>query len=251
MSALKHHWPSHQPEYRRAYRLKNRSRDAERARRWHHKNREKILARQRARYRSDPVYREKMKEHSRNFYKHPDKIAIGRAYRQKKYWADPQRFILKTREWYIQNHERALKQQRLRRIANRDENRARARMESLLLTDSYVRNQLSKYSNKGTKEWTETEVSARRLETLSRRARRIDDAKAKEIRALAMTSDRFNIAAKFNVSPSLVWLILSNKIHPDPDWKPERKIRSWQKVTAFFKAFDQGARLARAIQNAA
>lgn len=176
---------------------------------------------ERKRYWSDHAYREKIKEKSRNFWKRPGVARIRKATMARRYRND--------RDY-------------------REKCRTRSRLQCLLLTDSFIRTQLSRVSHKPANQWTAAEVSARRVEILAKRSRRLNITKAKEIRSLAGEGNRFELAVKFNVSPTLVWMILANQIHHDPDWKPQRRIRSWLKTSAFFKMFAAGEQLSKALQ---
>lgn len=177
----------------------------------------------RKRYWSDREYREKRKEKSRNYLKQPGRAKLRSAMMARRYRND---------------------------AGYRERIKAFSRLNLLLLPDSFIRRVLSIGSNKKPNEWTDSEVSARRIAILAKRSRRLNNAKAVKIRALAGTKNRFEIAAYFGVSPSLVWLVFANRIHHDPAWKPDRRIRSWLKTSAFFKMFDASEQLGRALKAA-
>lgn len=239
--------PSHQPEYRKAYRLAKRLADPDEHRRkkreYHERVKDHRNRKLRERYKNDPEYREAMKRRSREFYKVPEKIEIGKAHRKAAYWKDPERFRRETREWQIKNREKYLQRNAERRAKNREQNRALARREAMMLTDSYVRNQLSKYSTKSTKEWTDVEVSAKRAQIVRSREKRVTMDKARQMRALYANGATISVIAdQFGISVSMVFGIIANKWHHDPEYVTSR-VRNFGQVSRVFRLLAAGATL--------
>lgn len=170
--------------------------------------------RMRIRYRTDPVFREKAKHLALAYRKIPSKALRLKRRRQFTYWNNPEHWRQKTKEWIANNREKWLANSAKMRKAKRLELRARAQLESELCTDSYVRNQLSKYSHKSTKEWTEEEVEAKRNQIINNRRRRVTNENADLMRKLyqdGITAEQ--LAARFKTSVSNVYMILADKTH--------------------------------------
>lgn len=215
------------------------------------KNREHILAKQRARYKNDPAYREKMKLHSRSFYDCPAKLAALKLKRKIKYWKDPVRARLLSRKWIEKNYEVWKKRNDARRYANRDKHNAYCRLKAILCTDGYCREQLSKYHpTKSCKDWTQAEVDTKRESILLYRARKITKETVRLIRAeyrQDQQSTRWSLSQKYNVGFSNTYGILTNKFHHDPDYVPSKRIRNITKTQKTFALLAASADIAKAI----
>lgn len=163
-------YPSWEPERQKAYRAAyleryGRAEIRARKREFFRRNRARILAEMRERYKADPDYRERMKVNARR--------AIGtervKEYRKKEYWDDPETARRKAREWYRANREYALKRNAAYRARTRETRRAHARSQSANLTESYVRNQLAKNSPLSTTEFPSEMVELKRQHMLARK----------------------------------------------------------------------------------
>lgn len=131
---------------------------------FYYRNRDRILAERKATY---PLRAEKARANAAAWLK-----------------ANPER-AKETARRYRESHREALNAAQLKRYhsdleKHRAKNavlrnqfrmnlRAMAAWNSKNLTDSYVRNQLSKYSEKSTREWTAEEVSAKRAKMIASR----------------------------------------------------------------------------------
>lgn len=200
----------------------------------YYRHRAAILARRRERYRNDPKYQLNMKMRARLWRNAPARALKLKKRRADYYAAHVDEAKARAREWNEKNRERYLRREAERRARNRESNRAKARLESSLITDSYVRNQLSKYSTKSTHEWTAQEVTDKRLMIIQNRAKRITAETAKEIRELyskgGFSADE--LAARFHISVSNVFMIVNNKTHHDPTWRfePIRNVTAVKRV---------------------
>ena len=216
---------------------------------WYWKNREVLLARQREKYRMDLAYRERMKAHVRDFYKkNPDKIRRGeelKRLRREKYLENPEKYRAQKRAWMNKNRERLRDRQSENRARNRDKIRARDRRKSELITDAYVREQLSKYSKpkKSAPEWTEAEVAERRRHIINVRSRRISSKRAAIIRGLYSDGQTCGqIAKHFHVSLVTVARIVRNESHYDPAYRPA-KIANFGSLSKTLQMIDGASKL--------
>lgn len=247
--------PSHQSERRKAYRLKKLAEPGEREKRnrskreHYRKNRDALCAKLRERYKADPEYRERMKRYSREFYDHADKVQRGKELRKSAYAKDPERAKRAAAKWYTDNHARALARGAAYRDKHRERNRALARWHSRVISDRYVREQLSKHSNKSMREWTQDEVESRRILILWRRSRRVSKESATAIRqryATDGTATARSLAVEFNIGPSMAHLILRNKVLVDDNYKLTRRISGMEKVVKAFQLFAAAGQIANA-----
>lgn len=146
--------------------------------------------------------------------------------------------IDRSRKYYYENREKCLKQNSERRHNNRYRNRIIARAHAELLTDRYIREQLSKYSEKSMWEWGEEDVIAKRNQIIKSRERRITDEKAATIRLKYNTDPKstiYSLGKEFGVHPSSVHQILKNIIHIDPSFVLKRRIKRYSEVKMFFQ----------------
>lgn len=196
----------------------------------------------RKRYATDKAYREKCKAYARNFYKSEDAASMFKRKAKKKeyYLKTRDHKIQYSRNWITNNREFYLKQCAKRRKKHRLRNRELARQESLNLTDSYIRNQLSKYSEHSTNHWTQFQVDEKRRCILDSRAKRLSPETVKQIIKLHTVDliHRDVIAARFRKSPSLIWLILKNQAHKTDRNTPMRAsvISAMSKLALIVKA---------------
>lgn len=166
----------------------------------------------RQRYATDIEYRRRIIERQRGFYKGMTEFKRKKD-RLTQYWKDPSGNCAKTKEWRRMHHEKFMLRQTKYRVEHRPNMRAHAKEQAATLTDSYVRNQLSKYSHKSTHEWTQLEVNAKRRKILSSRAKRVTQEKAALIRHEYSGSNAKALADKYGVSHSLICLVIRNKLH--------------------------------------
>lgn len=217
MSEVKPKYPSWNKDYRREWGKKYRARigaDIIKARRIEAYKRNNTSERLKQRYATDSEYREKVKANSRKHNKNrnsEDSKATRRAY----YLRTRKKRIEYSKNWIRFNRELWLANSAERRRKNRLKNREFSRQESLNLTDSYIRNQLSKHSEHSTDHWTQVRVDEKRKEILFNRAKSITREKAAKIISL-YRNDCIHmavIAAQFSVSPSLIRMIIKNEVH--------------------------------------
>lgn len=106
------------------------------------------------------------------------------------------------------NRDLSLKKLAEYRAKKRPEIRAAAANESQLLTDSYVRNQLSKYSTKRTWQWTEQEVAAKREIIANSRKKRMTPERCRQLVEMRAAGRPVNeVAEHFKISRANVFLI--------------------------------------------
>lgn len=117
----------------------------------------KIRERNKAKYRANPT---PAKIRAKIWYNENKEMALARAAQ----YRDTHRreLAMKQIARYWASHDEHKRRHAIIRQKNRLKIRAGAAKESANLTDSYVRNQLSKYSEKSTHEWSQEEVEAKR-----------------------------------------------------------------------------------------
>ena len=213
----------------------------------YYRHRDKILARNRARYAADSEYREKKKVLARICYQIPGNEPHRKGVRKLAYWRDADLNRKKSLEWYRQNRERCLKRNAIRREKNRHRARLVARAHSLLLTDRYIREQLSKYSQKSMWEWTPEEIARKRAFMVFNRGKKVTNEMATAMReefSANLASTIFTIAKKYNTSPSNVHGIIKNKFHIDPKYKRTRRAHAYTSASRFLKMINAASALA-------
>lgn len=200
------------------------------------------------RYRNDPEYRERQKNYSRNFYKHPDRVSRGKQLRKKAYQKNPELHRRKSKEWIIRNYEKWKQRNAERRAKNREKARAECRWNAINLSDRYVREQLSKYTQVSAWEWTPEQVESKRQKIIASREKRITTEKAAAIRhsynELGVKADA--LAGMFNVSVSSVYLTLANKLHVDPSYRLTR-IRNLGHLAKVLGLFNTAATIGKTL----
>lgn len=188
---------------------------------WYQRNRDKICRERRARYAADEGYREKCKKHSREFYDCPERAARGRLLRARDYQKHAAKRRQRSIDYYYSNWEKSLLKNAERRKRNREYNRASARWHTLNLTDRYIREQLSKYSDISMWEWTPAQVDAKREKIIQSRTKRITDEKASLIRGRYANGESARcISDAFGVSPGLIHLVVKNRMHVNDSYVP-------------------------------
>lgn len=205
----------------------------QRASEYYWNNRAKISANRRRKYYAN---RSKVIERNRKYAaKNSDKLKSAR-----KIWVNKNQSHLRDylSNRYRDNRDKNLVAMAEYRTKNRLNLRATARAHSLLLTDRYIREQLSKYSDKSMWEWTRSEVDAKRGQITISRDRKISDDAAFNIRKI-YNGDRnstiFTLAKKFNTSPTNVHGIIQNKLHIDPNYHQSRFGRICETSTSVLK----------------
>lgn len=208
----------------------------------YHANRDKICAKRRRQYATDTKYRAKIKQRARDHRN--SNIESYRANRIRAYWKDPVKARQRSLAWYHANREKMIKDGAVRRKKNQVLNRALACWNSFNLTDSYVRNQLSKYSDHSTHEWTPEQVEAKRRVMLLNRAKKITPEKVLEIRTRYISGERMDVIAKsLGVSTGTVHLTVKNRLHVDDHYVPP--VRSSQ---LFIRLAKDAELIARELQ---
>lgn len=205
-------------------------------------------ARQKYRYHNDPEYRERIKRYSRSFYDHPARIQRGKQLRKAAYWRDPERARAASLRNYYAQHQKGLAIRSAYRAKNRHKIRLSAITNSLLLTDRYIREQLSKYSTKSMKEWTADEIKEKRKQIEHSRGKRITNERARTIRDLYNSDIRQSIdtlSLKFNICRSNISLIINNITHYDPRYTLNRKPHSLKKASQFLKMIDAASKISK------
>jgi hypothetical protein len=209
---------------------------------WWKKHRQRILAQRRLRYATDAVFREDIKRRTRSYGRNMSDAVRARRYACYWNWKNPGLAILKAAEWREKNLDRVLKRAAELRVIHRERNRDYARQQALNLTESYVRNQLSKYSEYPTDHWSPAQVRAKRWQILRSRVKRVSPAKADEIRSLYVPGgeksggNRWQLARQFGVSSSLIWLIVKGKSHKTEQTETVRAAESSRETLRLLNA---------------
>lgn len=152
-----------------------------------------------------------------------------RAARLVRYWENPEREHRRMKEWRLRNIKACRLRESALRALNRSSIRAKARLESLTLTDQYIRRRLSHCTKFPTKHWTQQQVNQRRASIIALRAKRTTMATACKIRDAYLTNPKHStntLAREFGVTQGLVWCIVRNRCHRDPDYVPPNRNQS-------------------------
>lgn len=215
---------------------------AEKGRIWYERNRERIRIQQQKKYYNN---REQMIEKSRAYAaRNPAKIHRRRVelYNKTRAFA-----CQKSSEWYHKNHKRALERDAKYREANRHQARKTSRAHSLLITDRYCREQLSKYSDKSMWEWTPKEVSTKREMIAAKRLVKITPEIVQAMRAIYnsdSTQTIYTLAKQFGATPTNVHGIIQNRFHIDPAYKRTRWGGNEEKADQILSLINAAATLA-------
>lgn len=171
-------WTEHRADANRRWRAKNidhlraywkRTRGHRRIVRnaWYLKNKLAIAAYKRERYKSDPSYREYCKNEAlKHRQKYPEKC------RQRTFnYCSKRRAELaaKAQAYYYKNREQIKRKTALMRERKREELRAWSKKRTASLCDSYIREQLAKYSPLSTKDFPPELVELKRQHMLARK----------------------------------------------------------------------------------
>lgn len=128
--------------------------------------------------------------------------------RKKFYEAHQEEAVAYSLRYYYDHLEELKIKAAAYRNRNRENIRAKSRRRSSDLTDSYVREQMSKHSTKSTWEWTAEEVAERKAIMEARRARRLTDHQVLEIqRRLRLGETPHQIKHSFKCSVSTIYNI--------------------------------------------
>jgi len=134
-------------------------------------------------------------------------------YRKRYYEAHQAQAIHYSLKYYYEHRDELMVKAAAFREKNRERTRAYCRDKAIRLTDTYVREQLSKYHpTKSCWEWTPEELEAKRQKMQDARKRRLTDAQVAEIMARGERGEKLaQIAPDYQCTRSTVWNVMTGK----------------------------------------